>query len=130
MLDLLDTFLFINLYRCGVCKRKVFLPICKDTKDGSNPLLELNQHYIQVHVLQTTHLIDFKLTGSVGSHDETIRVWDLNSLQCKHTLKAKDKVEALLATPQALFSASGDYIEVLFLIKPCAILFTHRTDMG
>lgn len=47
-----------------------------------------------------------------GSHDETIRVWDLNSLQCKHTLKAKDKVEALLATPQALFSASGDYFEI------------------
>jgi hypothetical protein len=47
-----------------------------------------------------------------GSHDETIRVWDLNTLQCKHTLKAKDKVEALLATPQALFSASGDYLEI------------------
>lgn len=47
-----------------------------------------------------------------GSHDETVRVWDLNTLQCKHTLKAKDKVEALLATPQALFSASGDYLEI------------------
>jgi len=47
-----------------------------------------------------------------GSHDETIRVWDLNTLQCQHTLKAKDKVEALLATPQALFSASGDYLEI------------------
>jgi hypothetical protein len=53
-----------------------------------------------------------KSTLFSGSHDETIRVWDLNTLQCKHTLKAKDKVEALLATPQALFSASGDYLEI------------------
>eukprot|EP00026_Physarum_polycephalum_P003354 Phypoly_transcript_03364.p1 GENE.Phypoly_transcript_03364~~Phypoly_transcript_03364.p1 ORF type:complete len:592 (+),score=116.89 Phypoly_transcript_03364:400-2175(+) len=53
-----------------------------------------------------------KSTLYSGSHDETIRVWDLNSLQCKHTLKAKDKVEALLATPQALFSASGDFFEI------------------
>lgn len=53
-----------------------------------------------------------KSTLFSGSHDETIRVWDLNTLQCKHTLKAKDKVEALLTTPQALFSASGDYLEI------------------
>jgi len=57
------------------------------------------------------------LTGSgstlySGSHDETVRVWDLNTLQCQRTLKAKDKVEALLITPQALFSASGDWLEV------------------
>eukprot|EP01111_Echinosteliopsis_oligospora_P017876 TRINITY_DN7920_c0_g1_i1.p1 TRINITY_DN7920_c0_g1~~TRINITY_DN7920_c0_g1_i1.p1 ORF type:complete len:693 (-),score=209.97 TRINITY_DN7920_c0_g1_i1:70-2148(-) len=57
------------------------------------------------------------LTGSgnilySGSHDETIRVWDLSSLQPKHILQTKDKVEALLVTPQALFSASGDYLEI------------------
>lgn len=40
------------------------------------------------------------------------QVWDLNTLQCHHTLKTKDKVEALLATPQALVSVSGDYLEV------------------
>jgi F-box/WD-40 domain protein 7 len=67
---------------------------------------------LQGHEGWIKSLTGTKSTLYSGSHDETIRVWDLNSLQCKHTLKAKDKVEALLATPQALFSASGDYIEI------------------
>lgn len=67
---------------------------------------------LQGHEGWIKSLTGTKSTLFSGSHDETIRVWDLNSLQCKHTLKAKDKVEALLATPQALFSASGDYIEI------------------
>lgn len=67
---------------------------------------------LQGHEGWIKSLTGTKSTLFSGSHDETIRVWDLNSLQCKHTLKAKDKVEALLATPQALFSASGDYLEI------------------
>lgn len=71
---------------------------------------------LQGHEGWIKSLTGTKSTLYSGSHDETIRVWDLNSLQCKHTLKAKDKVEALLATPQALFSASGDYLEVIFFL--------------
>lgn len=67
---------------------------------------------LQGHEGWIKSLAGTKSTLFSGSHDETIRVWDLNTLQCKHTLKAKDKVEALLATPQALFSASGDYLEI------------------
>jgi len=67
---------------------------------------------LQGHEGWIKSLTGTKSTLFSGSHDETIRVWDLNSLQCKHTLKAKDKVEALLATPQALVSASGDYMEI------------------
>lgn len=67
---------------------------------------------LQGHEGWIKSLVGIGSTLFSGSHDETIRVWDLNTLQCQHTLKAKDKVEALLATPQALFSASGDYLEV------------------
>jgi len=67
---------------------------------------------LQGHEGWIKSLTGTKSTLFSGSHDETIRVWDLATLQCKHTLKAKDKVEALLATPQALFSASGDFLEI------------------
>lgn len=67
---------------------------------------------LQGHEGWIKSLVGIGSTLFSGSHDETIRVWDLNTLQCQHTLKTKDKVEALLATPQALFSASGDYLEI------------------
>jgi len=67
---------------------------------------------LQGHEGWIKSLVGIGSTLFSGSHDETIRVWDLNTLQCQHTLKAKDKVEALLATPQALFSAAGDYLEI------------------
>lgn len=73
----------------------------------NNVLTNLQGHEGWIKSLTGTNKFLFS-----GSHDETIRVWDLSSLQCKHTLKAKDKVEALLVTPQALFSASGDYLEI------------------
>jgi hypothetical protein len=67
---------------------------------------------LQGHEGWIKSLVGIGSTLFSGSHDETVRVWDLNTLQCQHTLKTKDKVEALLATPQALFSASGDYLEI------------------
>jgi len=47
-----------------------------------------------------------------GSHDETIRVWNWPTLQCVAELKARDRVEAVYLSSQALFSAAGDYVEV------------------
>eukprot|EP01112_Ceratiomyxa_fruticulosa_P013486 TRINITY_DN3795_c0_g1_i1.p1 TRINITY_DN3795_c0_g1~~TRINITY_DN3795_c0_g1_i1.p1 ORF type:complete len:698 (-),score=96.65 TRINITY_DN3795_c0_g1_i1:51-2144(-) len=47
-----------------------------------------------------------------GSHDETIRVWNWPTLQCVAELKARDRVEAVHLSSQALFSAAGDYVEV------------------
>jgi len=67
---------------------------------------------LQGHEGWIKSLAGTKNTLFSGSHDETIRVWDLKTLQCTNTLKAKDKVEAILPTPQALFSASGDYLEI------------------
>lgn len=47
-----------------------------------------------------------------GSQDETIRLWDLNSTECFQVIQAKGPVQSLMPTPQCLFSAAGDYIEV------------------
>eukprot|EP01113_Clastostelium_recurvatum_P018709 TRINITY_DN2203_c0_g1_i1.p1 TRINITY_DN2203_c0_g1~~TRINITY_DN2203_c0_g1_i1.p1 ORF type:complete len:679 (-),score=186.11 TRINITY_DN2203_c0_g1_i1:69-2105(-) len=76
-----------------------------------------------------------------GSHDETIRVWNWPTLSCVAELKAKDRVEAVYLTPQALFSAAGDYVEVwdpekkfekanmLNLRMSVTCLFPHGRDL-
>lgn len=47
-----------------------------------------------------------------GSQDETIRLWDLNSTECFQVIQAKGPVQTLYPTPNVLFSAAGDHIQV------------------
>ena len=44
-----------------------------------------------------------------GSHDKMIKVWDLNTMRCRHTLKGhSSRVRALAISGNLLFSGSND----------------------
>jgi len=67
-----------------------------------------------------------------GSQDETVRLWDLNTTECFQTIQAKGPVQTLLPTPQALFSAAGDHIQVWDTSSPtyvCANDLNNRSPI-